>query len=285
MIHFLHNFTPAPILFSAGAIHIYWYGLFMMLGILAALTVVLILARYYQISRNTIIDLAFWLIIGGLIGARLYDGFLELPYYLKHPGDIFKIWQGGLAIHGALSGGAIVLLIFIKKYAAARSESYWFSFWKFMALITPGVALGQAIGRWGNYFNQELFGAPTILPWGIPIDILNRPINYITAVYFHPAFLYESLGDLFIFIILLTLTAVFIKTRQLKFKNFILITGLYFIFYSLLRFCLEFIRIDYAPTVGGVRWPQIVSALIILFGFILLLLFKRYEKNKTSTQR
>ena len=235
MISFLHNFQPQALLLNFGALHIYWYGLFMVLGICAALTTTLILARYYKVAANTLIDLAFWLIIGGLIGARLYDVCLELPYYINQPLDIFKIWQGGLAIHGALIGGTIVLLIFIKKISQATNENYWLSFWKLTALLTPGVALGQAIGRWGNYFNQELFGRPTNMPWGIPIDIINRPLQFMTTNYFQPTFLYESAGDFFIFIILITDYRLY-QNRAIKIQKLFMAGELlfYFLFNSAL---------------------------------------------------
>jgi len=176
MINWLHNFNPQALLVSFGPFHIYWYGLFMVSGILIALGTSSILAKYYKIKADTLLDLAFWLIINGLIGARLYDVLLELSYYKSNPLDIFKIWQGGLAIHGAIIAGLITTYFFARKHKI--------SLWTLSALIVPGLALAQAIGRWGNYFNQELFGLPTSLPWGIPISILNRPIAYLDYDYF-----------------------------------------------------------------------------------------------------
>jgi len=291
LFNFLHTFNPDPILISIGFINIYWYGLFMVLAILAGLAVSLQLAKYYaqnevhpkstcstaplgyEIKKDLILDLAFVLIISGLIGARVYDVFLELPYYLQNPIDVFKIWQGGLAIHGAIIGGLIGAWIFFRKY---NLKNYW----QIISIITPGLALGQAIGRWGNYFNQELFGVPTNAPWGIPINILNRPEAYINFEYFHPTFLYESIGSFIIFLILIRLHFYIIKNKQHS-SFFILHSSLivvYLLLYSVLRFSLEFIRIDYAPELLGLRVPQVMSLLIII---IIAIYYLCLRKKKT----
>lgn len=261
---FLHTFHPDPILISFGPINIYWYGIFIVLGILSAIDITLKLAEHYEIKKETIIDLAFYLIIFGIIGARVYDVFLEAPYYLKNPLDVFKIWQGGLAIHGAIIAGAAVIYLFAKKRKL--------NFWLLASLITPGLALAQAIGRWGNYFNQELFGRPTELPWGIPIDLMNRPLAYISAEYFHPTFLYESSGNLIIFGILLLIASRAIKKNKQNdnSSNILLLTS-YFLLYSILRFSTEFIRIDKTPEIFHLRFPQIASIFIIIACFIPLL--------------
>jgi len=282
MINFLHSFNPQPILLSFGALHIYWYGLFMVTGISAALFVTIKLAKHYKILSETIIDLGFWLIIFGLIGARIYDCFLNFNYYLQNPLDVLKIWQGGLAIHGGLIAGLIAFFIFIKKYAKLNSLDFKIEFWKFAAIIVPSIALGQAIGRWGNYFNQEIFGLPTNLPWGIPINLVNRPLEYISSNFFHPTFLYESLGSLLIFLILLGAQIYIIKKNKPNYKNYVIITCGYFILYSILRFSLEFIRIDAAPNIAGWRWPQIISLLIICISGTILIKTTLYEKIRPT---
>ncbi|MFA6417386.1 MAG: prolipoprotein diacylglyceryl transferase [Patescibacteria group bacterium] len=265
MITWLHTFLPSAIIFNWGPLTLHWYGLFIVLGIIAAMLVSFHLGKkYYQIEPNDIFDLAFWLIIGGLIGARLYDNLLQLPYYLKHPEQILAVWNGGLAIHGAIIAGVIIIFFF------ARAKKI--TFFKLSALIVPGLALGQAIGRWGNYFNQEIFGLPTNLPWGIPIAVLNRPTDYISFQYFQPTFLYESLGSLLIFAILYLLTIQFGKKQKLTLNFYIWLTTIYLILYSLLRFLLEFIRLDYAPLFLGLRWPQVMSLIIIIGGLLLLII-------------
>ncbi len=266
MISYLHRFIPQSILFDLGPITIYWYGLFLVLAMAAGIIVTLRLSPWYNIDREKVLDLAIWLIIGGIVGARLYEIFLELPYYAQNPGTIFRIWEGGLAIHGGIIGGGIALLIFTKIHKL--------SFLKLGSLAVPGLVLGQAIGRWGNWFNQELFGLPTNLPWGIPIALENRPLNYLDFSYFHPTFLYESLGCVIIFSLLITITYRFKKTLN-KQQAAIIFTS-YLISYSLLRFSLEFIKIDVTPLFFGIRWPQVISLLIIVTSiFYLFRVFKK----------
>lgn len=271
MLYLLHNFEPRSVMISWGFLKIYWYGFFIVLGIVSALFLILFLAKKYKIEKNIIIDLSFYLIIFGIIGARIYDVFLEWRYYIKNPLDIFKIWQGGLAIHGAILAGLFTLWIFVKKI---RIESFnnlnqWHKFFRLTAIIVPALALAQAIGRWGNYFNQELFGLPTNLSWGIYISPINRPLAYLESSFFHPTFLYESLGNLIIFVILFFLHFYFFKKNKVNFRNDFLITSLYLILYSVLRFSLEFIRVDFSPEIFGLRFPQFVS-IIIVVGLIFL---------------
>ena len=265
MINFLHTYIPNPIFLSFGQINIYWYGLFVVLGIISAIAIATKLASYYQIKKDTIFDLSFWLIIFGLLGARVYHIFLELPYYLNHPLNIFTIWNGGLAIHGGIIASIIVLYFFTKKHQI--------NFWQISAIAVPGLALGQAIGRWGNYFNQELFGKATSLSWSIPIDIVNRPFEYLNYEYFHPTFLYESIGNLLIFILLITLHTLIIK-RKIEIKQWILVI-IYLISYSFLRFGLEFVRIDTTPIIAGLRFPQWISLAIIIVS--VLIIFIKYK--------
>ncbi|MDO8667919.1 MAG: prolipoprotein diacylglyceryl transferase [bacterium] len=283
LFNFLHTFNPSPILISLGPIHVYWYGFFIVLGVLAALTVTIRLAKFYQIKTDTIIDLALWLVVGGIMGARIYDIFLEWPYFSAHPLDILKIWQGGLAIHGAIIGGLIALWLFVKKYSAQVN------FWQLAAIFATVLPLAQAIGRWGNYFNQELFGYPTNLPWGIPIDMTHRPWQYLNSEYFHPAFLYESLGNLLIFLILLSLQIWLIKKSRslgLRAMSYELCVVSYAIFYSLLRFSMEFIRIDPTPVILGWRLPQLASFIIIIACLIYLgLKFGRQNKNNPALEK
>lgn len=272
---FLHSFHPAPVLISFGPINIYWYGLFIVLGIILATLTTIRLAKYYGLNSEIIIDLLFWLVIAGLVGARLYDVLLELPYYLAHPLRVFFIWQGGLAIHGGLIAGATALWFYAKKRKL--------NFWLLGSLIVPGLALGQAIGRWGNYFNQEIFGRPTDLPWGIPIDFMNRPLAYINFQYFHPTFLYESLGNFIIFFILILGHIYLIKKRELNNFCFLFLVSCYLLLYSLLRFFIEFIRLDATPCFFGWRWPQIVSLGIILASLIFLLInYKKHDSINSA---
>lgn len=254
MFSLLHNFYPQPILFNWWLFTIHWYALFVVLGIISALLLILFLAKKFKINSETIWDLSFYLVLFGIIGARVYEIFLELPYYLKHSTQILKIWEGGLAIHGAIITGAICLFIYSKKNKL--------NFWTMLAIFSPGIALGQAVGRFGNWFNQELFGLPTNLAWGIPIEVINRPLKYINQTYFQPTFLYESFSLLLISVFL---TCLLLKQKtSLSNKMAMRISAYYLGLISILRFMLEFIKIDITPQLLGLRWPQIISLLIFI---------------------
>lgn len=285
MISFLHNFQPNAIMYSFGPIDIHWYGFLIFIGSLLAILTTIKLAKYYGIEKDAILDLAFWLILGGIVGARIYHIFLELPYYLENPLNIFKVWQGGLAIHGAIIAGIIIIYFFSKKEKI--------NFWLITSLIVPGLALAQAIGRWGNYFNQELFGLPTNLLWGIPIELFNRPLEYLSYEYFHPTFLYESIGNFLIFLILIGIHVWIIRTEKrtqnnsidchaLRVMRYALCAMCYAFLYSTLRFSTEFIRIDKTPEILGLRWPQIVSLLIIAVSLIVVLKKTKIHANINS---
>jgi len=253
-------------MFSFGVLRIYWYGFFIVLGVFLALLMVVFLAKKYKINKDDILDLSFYLFIFGIIGARIYDIFLEWRYYLQHPIDTFKIWEGGLAIHGGILAGILVIYFFIKykKIKNLGEQNLLEKFFLLSSLVVVGVSLGQAIGRWGNYFNQELFGRPTNNFLKMYIDPNNRPLEYLSESWFHPTFLYESIGCLIIFFILVGCHWYFLKKKKNGFKSTVLIVSLYLVLYSVLRFSLEFVRIDFAPTFIGLRWPQVMSLILIL---------------------
>lgn len=255
---FLHQFSPQPILFQFGPLTIHWYGFFIALSFLLGIVIILYLAKKKNIKSDEIFDLGFWLVLAGIIGARLYEViFINWHYYQNNLSAIFKIWQGGLAIHGAILGGLFVLLIWTR----IKKTSFWL--WSDLAVVV--LALGQAIGRWGNYFNQELFGRPTNASWGIFIEVVNRPAEFIQSSYFHPAFLYESILNFILFLILFFIVK---KSSRLSISTLIYLIG-----YSIIRFFMEFIRIDPTPEFWGLRLPQWVSLLI--FALVILILFKK----------
>lgn len=267
MMHWLHTNSPQPILWDLGLVRLHWYGLLVVGGIVGALLMAETLAKKYDFSKAKLLDLAFWIIVWGIIGARLYHIGLEYQYYLANPWNILKIWQGGLAIHGGLIAGVLVIYYFVKKY-------HW-NFWLLGSIIVPGLALAQAIGRWGNYFNQELFGQPTNLSWGIPISQINRVAPYLQYDYFHPTFLYESLGNLCLSVVLLLIHYSWHHAGIAK-HRFIVLS--YLVGYSLLRFSLEFIRLDPTPLLLGLRWPQWVSLGILVASFGCLVYYKWIKK-------
>ncbi len=251
MFHFLHTFHPHPILISFGPFNIFYYGFFIVCGILLGSIVILKLAEQYQLDKNIVMDSAFVVVLSAIAGGRLYHVFLESDYYWQHPLNIIMLWRGGLAIHGAIIGGLLAIYLFARKHKV--------NFLLLTSLYTPALALGQTLGRWGNYFNQELYGLPTNQPWGIPIEVSHRILAYRNYTFFHPTFLYESMGNLFIFIILLLLHRQLIKKKSSAYS---LVIAVYLFFYSLLRFSLEFIRIDKTPELFNLRFPQIASLVL-----------------------
>ncbi len=274
MFNFLHTYLPQPILFQFGFIKVYWYGVFIVLGIIAGLLVTLKLAKKVGIVADEVYNLGFYLIIFGLLGGRIYSIFLDLPFYLQNPFEIIAVWHGGLAIHGAIIGGAITLIIYCRRKHQ--------SFWQWADLLAVALPLGQAIGRFGNYFNQEVFGKPTDLPWGIPIELANRPLEYLSQPYFQPTFLYESGLNLINFFVLLFLFnyfchSEFISESQGTLKQVQgdkrngLVFLVYLINYSLIRIGMEFLRVDTTPEVLGMRLPILVSVGIMIVSFILII--------------
>ncbi len=263
MLDGFHNLAPTPVLMMIGPIKLYWYGLILVVGMMLGIVSSGRLAKRFGLSAEVIYDLSFWLIIWGIVGARLYDVLLEWSYYSQNLWDIVKIWQGGLAIHGAVIAGLMVVIIFALRHKL--------SFWSVAGVVVPGLAIGQAIGRWGNYFNQELFGRPTDLPWGIFIDEVHRPLDYANYSYFQPTFLYESLCSLLIFGFLMWLIKYFdqLKDREAKELGKIVIAS-YFILFGLYRGAMEFIKIDVTPMIWGMRWPQIMSLILMIIGGIIL---------------
>ncbi len=272
MFNLLHSFIPQAVIVSFGPFKVYWYGLFIVLGTIAAISVAVKLTKRASLPPTKVFDLAFYAIIFGIIGARIYHVLINFSYYSKYPLDIIKIWEGGIAIHGAIIAGLLTLIIFCKKEKM--------DFWLTAALMIPGVSLGQAIGRWGNYFNQELYGSPTDLPWGIPIDLMHRPLQFLSSEYFHPTFLYESLGNLIIFGILMFLA---IRVADKKISNPKIVLLSYLALYSALRFSTEFLRLDQTLLIFGLRWPQVLSGLIFLASIVwIVLILKKTSKKEPS---
>ncbi|MDD4996390.1 MAG: prolipoprotein diacylglyceryl transferase [Patescibacteria group bacterium] len=271
--NFLHNFKPQPIILRLGFFNVYWYSFLIVLGLVLGLILVFKLAPRFKIKKENLEDLIFYLIIAGFIGARLYHVFSELPYYFKNPLDVFKVWNGGLGIYGAIIAGLLILFFSAKKYKI--------KFFVLADLFVPALALGQAIGRWGNYFNQEVFGRPTDLPWGIFIEAANRPFEFFSEQYFHPTFLYESIWNFLIFFVLILMIKSnfyrnffgenFYGGRTSKENRSGVIFGFYLMFYSFGRFWLEFIRIDSQPMLLGLRLAQVISILMFIVGGVILM--------------
>lgn len=253
-----HEFLPSATIFSIGSISVRWYGLILVAAmIMAGLYARRQFLRRQILNEKQIEDLAFYLIIFSLIGARVGHVLYTWWYYQQHWLDIFMVWQGGLSIQGALLFGILTVWWWTKKHGQ-----------KFLAIsdiLAPAVILGQAIGRWGNYFNQELYGRPTDAWWGIPIDFPNRIPGYENFEYFQPVFFYESMLNLILFFVLHK-----VLTKKRTAAGFL--TWGYLAGYSLVRFVLEFIRIDQALLLGNLRLPQLFSLLIFMGAAIIIVM-------------
>jgi phosphatidylglycerol:prolipoprotein diacylglycerol transferase len=266
--------------FRIGDIVVHWYGIMIMLGVLLASYLSIREARRRREDPDHVWQLFPWVLIAGILGARL--GWVipslgslsqeplavfgaQLPWQFR----IFAIWEGGLSIQGAVIGGALAVWLYCRGYRLR--------FLKWADIIVPGLAVAQAIGRWGNFFNQEAFGTPTTLPWGIPISTQRqREVagqEFGTDVRFHPTFAYEMVWDLLNFFLLMWLG------RQRRFR---LLEGdllwIYLIFYSVGRIAIEQIRVDSA-LVGGLRAPQIVALLTIAFAWTMFIYRRRSGSN------
>lgn len=252
-----------PIAFEIGPIAVHWYGILIVVGILAAVYLSTYTARLWGEDPQFAWDAMVWCVLLGVVGARLYHVLTPSPsmgvdqwYYFRNPLEILVTWKGGLGIYGAVAGGALGLYI-----AARRAKK---DLLRWMDITTPGLILAQAIGRWGNFINQELYGRPTDLPWGIYIDQAHRVPGFELYERFHPTFFYESVWNL-----ATCLALVYLTWRYRRRLATGIIAALYFISYSAIRFILEFIRLD-SPSVGRVAIAQIVALVVILAaaGFI-----------------
>jgi len=255
MIAWLHYFEPQAVLFDLGLFKIYWYGLFMAAAMLLCFLTLQRLSRAEAARRAHWWNLSVYLIIFGLLGARLYHIlFYNASYFISQPWEMLRLWHGGLAIYGAIFGGLITVYFYTHKHRL--------SFWSYADMLAIVLPLGQALGRWGNYFNQELYGRACYFDWCIPIS--GR------AGFFHPVFLYESLLNLLLFGIL------YGCYRAKKFAAGV-ITFCYLIGYAVIRFFLEFLRLDVSQTSGGLKWVQWLCLTIILFSA--LAIFKILPKR------
>ena len=221
---------------------------------------------FKEISTDNICDIAFILIVFGLLSARLYYVILHLDYFIKNPFEIFAIWNGGISIQGAIIGGIIA------GYYILRTENL--NFFRHADLFTFGLITGQIIGRWGNFFNSEAFGLPTNLPWKLYIPYTLRPQEYKNYEFFHPTFLYESILNF----ILLTCLYLYLKKKGENRKNG-MIFCLYLIGYSIIRILVETIRTDSVLNIGVFHIAHITSIIIILFSIGTIIYLKKEDKQ------
>lgn len=229
------------------------YGLMIACGVVAA--VVLAGRRFAQrgYSPDHAMGLAMWVVPAGLVGARAYHVITDWKRFRGNWGEAFEIWQGGLGILGGVIAGFVAALAYARKHDVSATV--------LADICVPGVVLAQAIGRWGNWFNQELIGRPSDLPWALEIEPENRPSRYTSSETFHPTFLYESLWNFGLLFLLLRID----KTRRVKPGG---LFAAYLVGYSIGRLWIEAIRIDTASIVGGLRvnlWVFLLVLSVSLF--------------------
>jgi len=270
--------------FFIGPLEVRFYGIIIVSGAVLGAWLATREARRRGHNPDIVWDLLIYLMIGGIIGARIWHIFTPSPNILVrdsitgqmvnpyfaggtiHILDILAIWKGGLGIPGAVIGGAIVL------YFYSKANKINFAEWS--DIIAPSMALGQGVGRWGNYFNQELYGAPTNLPWKIFIDPAHRLPAYLDVDYYHPLFFYESLWNFFNMFLLIWISRRY--ADRLRTGDIFLV---YLIVYPVGRFFLDFLRLD-ASMVGGININQTIMGVVALCsaGF----LYFRHRKVHTT---
>lgn len=262
MTHWFPAIAPERVLLDLGVIRVYWYSILVLAGILAGFAFARRRTRQQGITEAVFVDVVFYSMIAGLVGARFWHVFVfQWAYYREHLVEIPQIWQGGIAIQGALVFGLVTLVILCHRKKISP--------WLMTDLLAPGVALGQAIGRWGNFFNQELYGKPTTMPWGIFVSEDQRVAGYESFSYFHPVFFYESILNLLLFVVLYS---------QLKRKRPIgSVTIFYFVGYGVIRFFMDFVRIDPMPMFVGLRYSQWISLIFIIVSAIAYFLFRSHK--------
>ncbi|MBP9717682.1 prolipoprotein diacylglyceryl transferase [Candidatus Gracilibacteria bacterium] len=260
--------SPGAIALELGPLMIRWYGIMIVTGIVCAYFLSRHLARKRGIDPLHIENMALWLVLIGVIGARLYYVLFNLSFFLEHPLDIVKIWNGGLAIHGGLIAGALTFFWYCKKHNISLLNG--------ADVLAPGLILAQAIGRWGNFFNSEAFGSPTNLPWKVFIPVDARPSQFKDIEYFHPTFLYESLWNLLVFVLLMIL---FRSSYGKKHPGTLLFV--YMIAYSIGRFFIEGLRTD-SLYIGPLRTAQVVSLILCAAGIIGLILIRKRHSIKDT---
>lgn len=240
-----------------GPIQIYWYSIFIFIGMLVACFLIYKEAKKRGIDEDFLVNLTFNTIIIGIIGARLYYVLFNLSYYLDNPVEIFQIWNGGLAIHGGIIAGLLFIIYYCKKHEV--------NLWKILDIIVVGLIIAQAIGRWGNFFNSEAYGPITtaahLKSLGIPQFIIDG--MYILGEYRQPTFFYESVWCLFGFLAMLII-------RQYKYLKIGQLTSFYLIWYGIIRIIIEAMRTD-SLMLGPLKMAQLVSLVFIVSGIIIFI--------------
>jgi len=268
--------SPTQSSFSVGPLTIYFYALCILIGIATAIW--LGQRRYASLGGNSddVSEVAIWAVPFGIIGGRVYHVLTSPEQYFGangDPVDALRIWEGGLGIWGAISFGAFGAYLYFKTHKTSLS------FAQLLDCLAPGVVLAQAIGRVGNYFNQELFGRPTSLPWGLEIDPLKRPVGYESFETFHPTFLYELIWCVLVAYLLIKLPGMLKRFASRSGDVF----ALYVLGYTIGRLWIEALRIDEANLILGLRLNIWVSLIVIISSFAYLVRSKGRGNAKEKT--
>jgi len=274
--------SPTVSSFQLGPVVIHFYALFILAGIIVAVALTAARMKARGMEAGLAIDIAIWAVPFGIIGGRLFHVLTHLSDYFGPGRDwttIFRLWEGGLAIYGAIIFGSIGAYIACQvDIKALKIESAGIRFLSFADALVPGLLAAQALGRWGNYFNNELFGSPTDLPWGILIPSYNEsyPIGLPEGLAFHPTFLYESLWSLAGIAVLLLLERRF----NLRWGRMF---ALYLVWYSVGRFFIEAIRLDPSDVFFGLRTNQISALVGVLVGLALFMIQRARHTGEETT--
>ncbi|CAM3686877.1 prolipoprotein diacylglyceryl transferase [Aeromicrobium ponti] len=244
------------IAFEIGPLTVYWYGIIIGLGVILGYYFATKEAKRLGLNKDIFADLLLWALPIALISARIYYVIFKWEYYSKNPGEIVAIWEGGIAIHGALIGATITAIIFAKKRGV--------SFWKLADIAAPSIILGQAIGRWGNFMNQEAYGGPVtravLENLQLPDFIIDQ--MFINGQYYQPTFLYESIWNLAGFIILILLRRIQLRQGELFLS--------YIIWYSIGRFFVEGMRTDSLMLTETLRMAQFISVVLVICSLLVI---------------
>ncbi|UYP00232.1 prolipoprotein diacylglyceryl transferase [Oceanotoga sp. DSM 15011] len=259
---FKGNISYNDTIFTLGSISIKWYGLLISSSILIATLIALKQSRREKILEDDLINAIIIGIVVSVISARLYYVLFNLDYFSKNPSEILKTYHGGMAIHGAILGAILSTYLYTKF-----KKNSSIKFLQGTDLFTHVLPLSQAIGRWGNFFNNEAYGTPTNLPWKMFVESQNRMPGYEKFEFFHPTFLYESFFDLIIFLILLY----YIRNKREKFGE---VTALYMMLYSIIRGNIELLRTD-SLYIGNIKQNVLISIVLFIIGLILFINLKK----------
>ena len=262
--------SPSSGSLDLGPITLRMYGFMIALGVIAA--VWLMGKRFMNkgINPDHASGLAMWIVPAGIIGARAYHVITDWRRFEGNWGEAVQIWRGGLGILGGVIFGLVAAFFYCRKHELDIKEV--------MDGVAPALALAQSIGRWGKYFNQELFGRPTNLPWGLQIDQRKRPIEYVAEETFHPTFLYESLWNALVVFTLIKLG----KSGKLPSG---LLMASYFALYSIGRLWIEALRIDEASNLAGLRINLWVFSAVLIASISLLVTKTKQHAETNSTQQ